>query len=71
MISIEETKKLWGNPNMSDEEARKIRDDCYAFAELIVEVLCSPHMSKKIKQNRKLIKKNKFRSHDAEDEQSS
>ena len=37
MLSIEKTKKLIGDPNMSDEEAEKIRDEFRALAEIIFE----------------------------------
>lgn len=37
MISVERTKKLLNDPDISDEEAEKIRDACRALAELIFD----------------------------------
>ena len=39
MISLKETKELLAKPDMTDDEAKKIRDDCYALAELFLEFL--------------------------------
>ena len=39
MISLKETKEMLGKPDMPDEEAKRIRDDCYALAELFLEFL--------------------------------
>ncbi len=39
MISLKKTKELLGKPDMPDEEAKKIREDCYALAELFLEFL--------------------------------
>jgi len=50
MISIEETKKLLDDPEMSDEEAREMRDACYALAELILEVYFSSKKEDKPKK---------------------
>lgn len=36
-VTIEETKKLLGNPEMSDEEATEIRDGYRLLAEVIFE----------------------------------
>lgn len=37
MLSIEDTKKILNDPNMSDEEATKIRDGFRALVEIIFE----------------------------------
>ena len=37
MLSIEKTKKILNSPDMSDEEAEKIRDGFYNLAEIIFE----------------------------------
>lgn len=37
MISVEHTKELLGEPNMTDEEATEIRDNFRALAEVIFE----------------------------------
>jgi hypothetical protein len=37
MLSIEETKKILKDPNMSDEEATEIRDGFYNLVEIIFE----------------------------------
>lgn len=37
MLSIERTKVLLGEPNMTDEEATEIRDEFRALAEIIFE----------------------------------
>lgn len=39
MISLKKTKELLAKPDMTDDEAKKIRDDCYALAELFLEFL--------------------------------
>jgi hypothetical protein len=39
MLSIEETKKLLGNTNISDEEAEKIRNKCYVLTDIVIETL--------------------------------
>lgn len=38
-FSLKKTKDLLGKPEMPDEEAKRIRDDCYAIAELFLEFL--------------------------------
>lgn len=38
MLSIEKTKKLIGDPNVSDEEVRQLRDACYGLSELTFEI---------------------------------
>lgn len=35
MISLQRTKELLGEPNMSDEEAEKARSKSYEFADLL------------------------------------
>lgn len=37
MLSIEETKKMLKDANLSDQEAEEIRDCCQGFAEVIFE----------------------------------
>ena len=37
MLSVEKTKELIDDKNISDEEAKKIRDDIYELAEIIFE----------------------------------
>jgi hypothetical protein len=37
MLSIEQTKRLLGNPQLSDHEAEEIRDISYMLAELVFE----------------------------------
>ena len=37
MISVERTKEILNDPNISDEAAEKIRDDFRIFAEMIFE----------------------------------
>ncbi|MFA5393810.1 MAG: hypothetical protein WC081_04045 [Candidatus Ratteibacteria bacterium] len=37
MLSIEETKKILKDPNMSDEEATEIRDGFHSLVEIIFE----------------------------------
>ncbi len=39
MLSIEETKKLLGNTNISDKEAEKIRNKCYVLTDIVIETL--------------------------------
>jgi hypothetical protein len=39
MLSIEETKKFLGNPNISDEEAEKIRNKCCVLTDIVIETL--------------------------------
>ncbi|MFH1521509.1 MAG: hypothetical protein ABIF18_00970 [archaeon] len=38
MINIAETKELLEDKEISDEEAKEIRDICYALAELSLEI---------------------------------
>jgi len=35
MISLQQTKELLGEPNMSDKEAEKVRSKSYEFADLL------------------------------------
>ena len=37
MLAIEQVKKIIGDPDISDEEAEQIRDECRIFAEIIFE----------------------------------
>jgi hypothetical protein len=37
MLSIEQTKRLLGNPQLSDREAEEIRDISYMLAEVVFE----------------------------------
>lgn len=39
MLSLKEFKKALGDEQISDEEAEKLRDLCYGWAELALEVL--------------------------------
>ncbi|MGE5446574.1 MAG: hypothetical protein ACM3SR_18570 [Ignavibacteriales bacterium] len=59
MISIEEAKKLLGDPNVSDEEAEEIRDACYALAELALEVFRSSKGSNVKERRGKSLKADK------------
>lgn len=46
MISLKKTKELLAEPNMPDDEAKKIRDDCNALAELFVDLLLESKQAK-------------------------
>lgn len=59
MLSIEETKKLLGDPNILDEEAEEIRDACYALAELALEAFRSSKVSNTKEQMGEPLEKNK------------
>lgn len=37
MLSLEETKKILNNPDITDEEALEVRDHFYTLAELVFE----------------------------------
>ena len=54
MIDIEETKKILGKPEMSDEEAELIRDDIRTLAEITIDSYIqqkiSPELSEKLKE---------------------
>lgn len=39
MLSIERVKEILGNPSLSDEEAEQIRDECDAWAALVVDAM--------------------------------
>jgi len=51
MLSIEETKKLLGDQNVSDEEAEKIRDDFRMLAEIAFEKWLKAREEEKKKEN--------------------
>lgn len=38
MLSLDEVKKLWGDPHITDAEAEEIRAACYELAVIIVEI---------------------------------
>jgi len=38
MLSIQEIKKSWGDPNMSDEKAEEVRSSLYALAEITIDL---------------------------------
>ncbi len=47
MLSIEETKKILKNENMSDAEAEEIRDCCQGLAEVIFDKWMEDRKNKK------------------------
>jgi hypothetical protein len=67
MHSIEETKKLLGNPNISDEEAEKIRNKCYVPTDIVVETLLEKIQKKGPPPERAYGKNNKLPSSQTED----
>lgn len=38
MLSLDEVKKLWGDPHITDEEAEEIRAACYELAAILLEM---------------------------------
>ena len=51
MLSVERVKELLKDPNISDEEAEKIRDEFYIFAEMIFDKWMDER--EKVKNNEK------------------
>lgn len=50
MLSIEEVKKIIGDPSITDKEIKVIRDECYSLAEIIYEMWTIECRQKSIKQ---------------------
>jgi hypothetical protein len=48
MLSIEKTKELLNDKNISDEEAEKIRDDMRTLAEIIFDKWLEERKSKRL-----------------------
>ena len=53
MIDIEETKKILGKPEMSDEEAELIRNDLRTLAEIAIDSYLSQKVSPEVKSKLK------------------
>ena len=43
MLTIEECRTLLGNPDLSDEQVRDIRDTLYAFAYTFIDAFLKKH----------------------------
>jgi len=57
MLSIQQTKKLLGEPNMSNEEAGQIRSRSYEFADLIINRWLAKKKLKNIENKNKYYDK--------------
>lgn len=55
MISVEKTKQLMDDPNLSDEQAEEIRDYCRMFAEVIFEQWANKRTVSRKAENKKNI----------------
>lgn len=52
MLSLEQTKKLFNEPNMSDTEAERIRSRSYAWADLLIDRWLASRSKIKVIENK-------------------